>query len=510
MTDQIQNENRRTSTAFVVFVIAALTLSHIHQGTLGVDAIRYASISRHIVETGTWFPLYDSYAQEVYYNKPPVLFWMVATCFKLFGYSTFSARIIGALFTFGGMLLFWAAVRRFYSDRIALYSIIILAANADFFRSIVDLNFEGILLCGGALLLHAGLNRVRNGRFCGEDRTRIVFGLVLFFITKPPVVLFVVPAYLSFELASMFKDETIRRILRRLFLAAVVCAAGFAVVLTLIPIDLVINTLRRQLLEPFIFTQSYGDNLSAWVKNIFVFLIPASLVGIAAVCFPLPEDRRVIPPAERRFLLLWLLPVIAVVFVTESRTRYLHIPFLALAVLGAEYLAVIWGNTGFIWTKRVVGAAAPALLIGIMFGLPLHGYDPVIPLLTKHPELLDANPTVCAGGRLDGDIYAPSVKRLDLLIQFTFNRKLNVIPVENLGQVFESDQPTVIIANRKCVSAIEDPRWNHTVILKEPGVEVVRTGPPAVPSGNTEPSSPSLQSDKNTPELSTDTVPAGR
>ena len=510
MAEHNSNDKRATSTAFVVFIVAALTFSHIHQGTLGVDAIRYAWISRHIVQTGTWFPLYDSYAQEVYYNKPPVLFWMVATCFKLFGYSTFSARIIGTLFTFGGMLLFWAAVRKFYDDRIALYSIIILAANADFFRSIVDLNFEGILLCGGALLLHAGLNRVRNGKFNAEDRARIAFGLALFFITKPPVVLFVVPAFLSFELASMPKDEMMRRVVRRLIQAALICAVGFVVIISLIPLDLVIHTLRRQLLEPFIFTQSYGDNLGAWLKNIFVFLIPASLVGIAAVCLPLPKGLRIIPTAERRFLLLWLLPVIAVVFVTESRTRYLHIPFLALAILGAEYLAVIWGTLGFIWTKRVVGVVAPVLLIGMAFGLQLHGYDPVIPLLEKHPELLESNPTVCAGGRVDGDIYAPSVKRLDLLIQFTFDRKLNVVPPDSLEQVFESNQPAIIIANQKCISAAEDPRWNRTVIIKEPGVVVVRTVPPVQSTESAGQGAPSLQDDKNTPKLSADPIPASR
>lgn len=478
MTDQGRIYRSQTSTLFVALVAAALTFSHIHQGTLGVDAIRYASISRNILETGRWFPLYDSYTEAVYYNKPPVLFWMVASCFKLLGYSTFAARLTGAAFAFAGILLLWNSMLSLYGERIALFSVLMLAANADFFRSIVDLNFEGILLCAGVLLLHAGLNRVRRGRFVRGDRVRISVAVFLILMTKPPVILYAVPAFIFFDWTAQPGGEFIRNAGRRLVRWGLICAACIGLALIIAPPDFVIHTLARQLLEPFIFTESYPANLALWLKNIFLFLAPASLIGLAALIFPVKNGNRSITLAERRFLYLWLLPIAGVVLATESRTRYLHIPFLSLAVLGGEFLAVKCSEIGFKRTKLFLLLGAPAMWLAVICGLPLHGSDAVIKLFSQHPELIDSSPIVCAGGSLNGDIFAPSVKRLQMLIRFTFNRSLNVVPPQQL-EAAATQYPVLIVANRKCLEDPEFPHWSQTVIASGPDAEALEVN--AVP-----------------------------
>ena len=90
--------DKRLSILPLLAVVISLCFTHIHQGTLSIDGIRYASIASYIGKTGELFRLVDDYSGVAYANKPPVLFWLVALSFKVFGFSTFAAKLPGAIF----------------------------------------------------------------------------------------------------------------------------------------------------------------------------------------------------------------------------------------------------------------------------------------------------------------------------------------------------------------------------------------------------------------------------
>ncbi len=76
------------------------------------DEGRYAEIPREMVVTGDWVtPRLDGVN---YFEKPPLMYWSVALCLELFGPAEWSMRLTPAVFALGGVLLTYAAGRRFY------------------------------------------------------------------------------------------------------------------------------------------------------------------------------------------------------------------------------------------------------------------------------------------------------------------------------------------------------------------------------------------------------------
>src|SRR3954466_5602765 len=76
------------------------------------DEGRYAEIPREMIASGDWVtPRLNGVN---YFEKPPLLYWSIALCEKIFGPSEFSVRLTPALFALGGVLLTYAAGRRLH------------------------------------------------------------------------------------------------------------------------------------------------------------------------------------------------------------------------------------------------------------------------------------------------------------------------------------------------------------------------------------------------------------
>lgn len=67
----------------------------------GIDAKIYASISRDMAESGTWMEVYHKGSD--YLDKPPLLFWLSALSYKVFGFSSFAYKFPSFLFTILGV-----------------------------------------------------------------------------------------------------------------------------------------------------------------------------------------------------------------------------------------------------------------------------------------------------------------------------------------------------------------------------------------------------------------------
>ncbi len=76
------------------------------------DEGRYAEIPREMIATGDWVtPRLDGVN---YFEKPPLMYWTVALCLEAFGSSEWALRLTPAVCALGGVLLTYAAARRFY------------------------------------------------------------------------------------------------------------------------------------------------------------------------------------------------------------------------------------------------------------------------------------------------------------------------------------------------------------------------------------------------------------
>ena len=95
------------------------------------DESRYAEIPREMVATGDWVtPRLDG---VVYFEKPPLVYWMGAGLQEVFGANDWAMRAIPAGFALGGLLLTYAAGRRLYGRTAGLAAAAVLGTSLLYF-----------------------------------------------------------------------------------------------------------------------------------------------------------------------------------------------------------------------------------------------------------------------------------------------------------------------------------------------------------------------------------------
>ncbi len=96
-----------------------------HPYLCGWDEPKYAEIGREILVRGKLFPL--TFNHKPYLRKPPLLFWLVALSYKIFGVSEFSARLFPAIFSIFLILSTYIFLRMVGDRSLALFSSLILS-----------------------------------------------------------------------------------------------------------------------------------------------------------------------------------------------------------------------------------------------------------------------------------------------------------------------------------------------------------------------------------------------
>jgi 4-amino-4-deoxy-L-arabinose transferase-like glycosyltransferase len=102
-----------------------------HRPLANPDEGRYAEIPREMVATGDWVT--PRLNEVPYFEKPPLLYWTVAVCLRVFGPHEWSARLAPALFGLGGVLLTYAAARRLHGREAGLLAAIVLGTGFLYF-----------------------------------------------------------------------------------------------------------------------------------------------------------------------------------------------------------------------------------------------------------------------------------------------------------------------------------------------------------------------------------------
>jgi len=94
------------------------------------DEGRYAQIPREMLERGDLIT--PTLNHVLYFEKPPLLYWVNALSLKLFGLNEFAARLPSALCGLLTVLITYAVARKLYERRTALLAAAILGTSAGF------------------------------------------------------------------------------------------------------------------------------------------------------------------------------------------------------------------------------------------------------------------------------------------------------------------------------------------------------------------------------------------
>jgi len=91
------------------------------------DETRYSLIAQAMNESGNYVTPHIK--NTVYLEKPPLVSWVTAGFFKIFGENDFSARLFAALCAWGCILLVYSIGRHFRDERTGLYAAAILTVS---------------------------------------------------------------------------------------------------------------------------------------------------------------------------------------------------------------------------------------------------------------------------------------------------------------------------------------------------------------------------------------------
>ena len=128
----VTTSNRRYLFFLIPFGLFVLFFALGGRSLENMDSVRFAEISREILEYGDWILL--RLGGAIYPDKPALHFWITAWLYKVFGISPLVARLPEAVAGFCGILItFFFAAKIFRSSKTAFLAAIILLSTYGYF-----------------------------------------------------------------------------------------------------------------------------------------------------------------------------------------------------------------------------------------------------------------------------------------------------------------------------------------------------------------------------------------
>lgn len=110
---------------------------------MDVDAAQYASISREMLETKQYLQVHHRYGD--YLDKPPLLFWLSALSYSIFGVSTWAYKLPSFLFTLLGTYSTFRLGQMLYNRATGIVAALVIYTCAAFFIFNNDVRTDSLL-----------------------------------------------------------------------------------------------------------------------------------------------------------------------------------------------------------------------------------------------------------------------------------------------------------------------------------------------------------------------------
>ena len=381
------------------------------------DEGRYAEIPREMIVSGDWVtPRLNG---VVYFEKPPLVYWVVASSMSLFGQNEWAVRAVPALFALGGVLLTYAAARRLHGRDAGVISAVVLGTSLLYFAlaHIVLLDMAMAVLMSATLFCF--ILGVRESP--GWRRRWFFYGLyvsaALATLTKGLIGFLVTGAVMFLWLLVFNQWKRLRPLYLPTGLLLFLAVAGPWHVLAALHNET--WAYRYFVFEHWLrFTTPAASRPGPWYYYIGVIL--AGLIPWVGFLWPAlreglrggwaARDKQ----ADRWFLVTWV--VFIFLFFSKSHSKlvpYILPVFPALAVLIGAWLAQVRaaGNPaqlrlGLRVFSFISGMLAIALCMVVLRPTLVRGLDPSQALVLRPIAFL------MAGALVAGGILAPAFARL--------------------------------------------------------------------------------------------------
>jgi 4-amino-4-deoxy-L-arabinose transferase-like glycosyltransferase len=363
-------DGRLPQLGLLTLIAGALFFTRLSCPLLEPEEARYAEIPREMLAEGRF--LEPTWHGEPYYHKPPLLYWFVMGCYRIFGVHDWSARLVPALASFASVLVTWGWGRRVFGPRAGFCAALVLALSARFI-------YLGRMLTFDPLLSLWVLGALACACMAVESRhhwrwwlgSALVCGLGL--LTKGPValVLVLVPVLVFQLIHSSAARPSLRGYAAYLVVAVGLAAPWYAAMAWLNPAAALdffwLHNVQRYL-DPV----DHEEPAWFFLPSLLLGTLPWSLLLVPLGCRLLRRAARA--PAALGFCLLalgW-----CVVFFSLSgckRVGYI-LPALPLVALCSGFALNEWLAKPRWFGPKLLAATATAvfvvLLVGVQMWLP--------------------------------------------------------------------------------------------------------------------------------------------
>jgi 4-amino-4-deoxy-L-arabinose transferase-like glycosyltransferase len=197
-----ERQVRRTSLLILLLLPAALLYPTLGFHLLEPDEGRYAQIPKEILAHGNW--VVPTLQGEPYLDKPPLMYWLVAMSYRMFGVCPEAARLVPAVCVHLTILAVYLLGRRSVGERAAFWAALLLSVAPGFVSVARLLLLDGLLTLCVTLSVLCGFEAVREGRLKLRWWFAAAVASGLGFLTKGPIaeVLLFVPLWMFGWLAK--------------------------------------------------------------------------------------------------------------------------------------------------------------------------------------------------------------------------------------------------------------------------------------------------------------------
>jgi 4-amino-4-deoxy-L-arabinose transferase-like glycosyltransferase len=140
----LKSEINTKHLVFFILACLAVFLPGLLVDVMNIDAAQYASMSREMTTSKNWLEVYCH--GDNYLDKPPLLFWLSAISFKIFGFSNLAYKLPSFLFAILGVYSTAKIGELLYDKKTGILAALMLVFSFGMFVMTNDIRTDTILL----------------------------------------------------------------------------------------------------------------------------------------------------------------------------------------------------------------------------------------------------------------------------------------------------------------------------------------------------------------------------
>lgn len=332
------------------------------------DEGRYAEIAREML-------FYHNYITPqlnnvVFFDKPPLVYWLMAASMKIFGVNEWAVRLIPALFAWLGCLMVYVTARTLYDRRAGWLAALMLATGALYFALAHYINMDMAI----AVLVSIALQGFLLSTIVPQHRRRYLY---LAYIACSLAVLTKGLIGLVFPLVII--GAWIMLCNQWILIKKMCLPTGLLIILLIAcPWFLLVQQANPEFFHYFFvyeqFTRFTGQQFNN--PQPFWFYVPVILIGFYPwITFTVPAIINAWPKWSQRmaqknqvFILLWIAVIFSFFSIPQAKISSYMLPiFPALAILTAGFLSQRWSDMSiWRWPVRINLLVSIVLAIAVV------------------------------------------------------------------------------------------------------------------------------------------------